>query len=124
VAAVGGRGGGRVRGAVGRTAAWAPAALQRWEDQRHFDHYTQMGMDPAGGGRQLMSFSVPAPFLVHAAWRFDSRGPDGRVGSSSAGEVRAVWAFGWLQVVRDEMHWVACGRGPAEPAAEPPPATE
>ena len=91
------------------TAAWAPAALQRWEDRRHFDHYTQMGMDPAEGGRELRSFSVPAPLVVGATWRFASRGPDGRVGSSSEGEVGAVWAFGWLGVYRDRMHWVACG---------------
>lgn len=91
------------------TAVWGPDALQRWEDRRHFDHYTQMGMNPSGGKRQLVSFSVPAPFLVGTTWRYESRGPDGRVGDSCEGDVWAVWVCGWLGVCRDQMHWVACG---------------
>jgi hypothetical protein len=91
------------------TAAWGPDALRRWDHRRHVGYYTSQGWEPSGGERQLVSFSVPAPFIVTASWRFESRGPDGRIGSWSEGDVRAVWAFGWLRVVRDRMRVVSCG---------------
>lgn len=91
------------------TAVWGPDALRRWDHCRHVEYYISQGWDPSHGERQLVSFSVPAPFLVGATWRFESRGPDGRVGATSEGDIQAVWAFGWLRVYRDRMHWVACG---------------
>ena len=90
------------------TAVWAPDALRAWDHRRHVEYCTQQGWDPSGGQRQLRSFSVPAPFVAGATWHSESWGPDGQLGSMSEGDVQAIWAFGWLCVFRDQMHWVAC----------------
>lgn len=91
------------------TAVWGPDAVRRWDHRRHVEYYTNQGWDPSGDRRQIVSVSVPAPFLVWATWRSESRGPNGQLGSRSEGEVCGFWVFGWLGVYRDRMHWVACG---------------
>jgi len=90
------------------TAAWGPDALRRWDHCRHVEYYTSQGWNPSADERQLVSFSIPAPFLVVATWRSESHGPDGRLESAAEGDVQAVWVLAWLWVYRDRMHWVAC----------------
>jgi hypothetical protein len=82
------------------TATIGISRLQEWEIARDEAVY---GARAPEFRRTFHSFRVPGPFVIHAKWKYASRG------AYAEGVLQAQWRPGRLAVEKDQLTTVACG---------------